>query len=306
MLLPDLFPGFVSETIDCKGVPIFARIGGDPAKPPVVLLHGFPQTHVMWAGIAGELARDYRVLVPDLRGYGASGIVAVEPDHAQMSKRAMAGDIVALMAHLGHDQFAVVGHDRGARVAYRLALDHAAHVTRLAVLDIVPTSAMWAAMNATTAMDCYHWMFLAQPAPLPETLIGGAPALYLDHTLASWTATKSLGAFSADALAHYRAAFARPERIAACCEDYRAGWHFDRLCDEEDRAAGRTIDCPMLVLWGRAGLPAGAVDAGTTPLTVWRQWAVDVEGEAIDSGHFIPEENPAATVVALGRFLERR
>jgi haloacetate dehalogenase len=215
----------------------------------------------------------------------------------------MAEDIVALMDSLGAAQFALAGHDRGGRVAYRLALDHPGRLSRLAVLDIVPTATMWAGMDANFAMKVYHWLFLAQPNPLPETLISKAPVTYLDHTLASWTAAKSLSAFSEGALAHYRAAFSMPGHVAATCEDYRAGFGIDRAHDEADHAAGNKIDCPMLVLWGSAGFPADAVDPESTPLAVWREWASKVEGEPIAAGHFIVEENPSDTLVALRRFL---
>jgi haloacetate dehalogenase len=214
----------------------------------------------------------------------------------------MAEDIVALVEELGHVKFALAGHDRGGRVAYRLALDHPGRLSRLAVLDIVPTAVMWSGMDAAFAMRVYHWLFLAQPKPLPETLIGAAPVAYLDHTLASWTAKRDLSAFSTGALAHYRATFAVPERIAACCDDYRAGWGIDRALDEADRAAGRRIECPLLALWGKAGLPADAVGPESSPLTVWREWSSDVEGGPIDAGHFLVEENPSATLAALQEF----
>ncbi|MDR3376269.1 MAG: alpha/beta hydrolase [Ancalomicrobiaceae bacterium] len=306
MDLPDLFPGFTAEVINTGPVKLFARVGGAADAPPLVLLHGYPQTHVMWAGIAGDLALKFRVVVPDLRGYGQSGIADIEPDSAQMSKRAMAGDIVALMAALGHARFALVGHDRGARVGYRLALDYPGHVSRLAVLDIVPTLDMWQGMDADYGMRTYHWFFLAQPRPMPETLIAAQPIAYLEHTLASWTALKSLDAFTAPALEHYRANFARPERVAACCEDYRAGWLIDRRLDEADRAAGRTIGCPVLALWGGAGFPAERTSAAgeeASPLTIWRQWADQVSGHAIDAGHFVVEENAGETLDRLLPFL---
>lgn len=302
MALPDLFPGFDSVTVDTGEARIFARVGGPKEGRPLVLLHGFPQTHVMWAPIAGELAKSFRVVVPDLRGYGWSQVAEVLPNHQQMSKRAMAHDVAELMRELGHAKFAVAGHDRGGRCAYRLALDHAAKITRLAVLDIVPTSVMWASMDAAFAMKVYHWMFLAQTAPLPETMIGKAPTNFLDMTMASWTAAKNLSAFSSSALAHYRAAINVPDRIAAMCEDYRAGYYFDRAIDEQDRANGRKIACPTLVLWGKSGIPSDAVDTDMTPLSVWKDWADNLSGRGIDGGHFIVEENPAATLEALLQF----
>jgi haloacetate dehalogenase len=260
----------------------------------------------MWAGIAGELAKDFRVIVPDLRGYGASQVVEPVPDHAQMSKRAMGTDIVECMKRLGYDRFAIAGHDRGGRAAYRLALDHPERITRLAVLDIVPTGDMWAAMDAKFAMKVYHWQFLAQPKPLPETLIGNSPVAFLDHTLASWTAARNLTAFSAGALRHYRAAVAVADRIGAFCEDYRAGWGIDRVHDEADRAKGNKIRCPTLVLWGNVGLPADAVDPESTQLAVWQAWADSVEGQPITSGHFLVEENPGETLAALKAFFSQR
>lgn len=292
----DLFPGFATRRLAAGEVNLFARIGG--SGPPVVLVHGYPQTHVEWRHVAPRLAERRTVVVLDLRGYGESD-APPSRDGALYAKRVMAADVVAAMAGLGFDRFAYVGHDRGARVGYRLALDDPGRLTRLAVLDIVPTAEMWRGMNAKRAMAVYHWPFLAQPAPLPETLIGRSPREYVDHTLASWTKTKTLEPFDSDALAHYRALFADPERIHACCEDYRAGATLDWEHDEDDAAAGRMIDAPLLALWGAAGLPA----QGESPLEVWRRWASDVEGHAIDAGHFLPEEAPEATAEALDAFL---
>ena len=289
---PDLFPGFDSRFVDAGEVRLFARVGG--AGPPLLLLHGFPQTHVEWRRIAGPLAKRFTVVAPDLRGYGASDAPASQRGEGY-AKRVMARDAVALMRALGFDRFRLAGHDRGGRVAYRLALDHPQAVEALAVLDIVPTAEMWAGMDAARALQVYHWSFLAQPAPLPERLLERDDGGWLDHTLASWTATKSLACFEPAALAHYRAFFAEPARIHACCEDYRAGATLDRAADETDRAAGRKISAPLLALWGAAGIPA----AGASPLDVWRRWATDVRGAAIDSGHFLPEENPEATRDAL-------
>ncbi len=297
--LADLFPGFDQHQVEGPGGGSFARVGGK--GPPVVLLHGFPQTHVEWHKIAPLLAQRFTLVIPDLRGYGRSAMPESRAGHAY-AKRLMAEDIIALMAHFGFARFAVVGHDRGARVGYRLALDHPEKVTRLALIDILPTYQMWARMDAARALQAYHWMFLAQPEPLPETLIAGAPQHYLDHTLASWTSAKSLAAFSPDALAHYRAAFAAPGRVHACCEDYRAGATLDRAADEADLAAGRTLTMPVLALWGTAGIPAGA-KSGAGPLDLWRPLAPGITGAALEGGHFLPEENPAATAAALLAFL---
>lgn len=295
--LPDLFPGFAARRLDVGAATIFARVGGE--GPPVLLVHGYPQTHVEWHRIASELARRFTIVAMDSRGYGESSIPASVKGEGY-SKRAIGADLIAAMAQLGHRRFAVIGHDRGGRVAYRLALDHPDHVTKLAALDIIPTIDMWEGMNATRAMQTYHWSFLAQSEPLPEMLIGKEPVRYIDHTLASWTKSKSLAPFDEGALAHYRAFFAQPERIRACCEDYRAGATIDVEHDRADRAAGKTVQCAMLALWGDAGIPA----AGASPLDIWRKsFAPQATGEGIDSGHFLPEENPRATLAALVPFL---
>ncbi len=297
--LADLYPGFTSHWVSTDVGKVFARAGGE--GPPVVLIHGYPQTGAMWHRIAPELARTHRVVVVDLRGYGWSSAPEGDGGVETYSKRAMGADIVRVMEELGHVRFAVVGHDRGARVAYRLALDHPGRVERLALIDIVPTLAMWDEINAAKAMKTYHWMFLAQPRPMPERLIGGDPVAYLNHTIASWTAAKSLEAFDPRALAHYRASFNNPDRIHAACEDYRAGATTDLAQDRADAEAGRTIACPVLVVWGTAGIPAAGEDA----LSVWRRtFAPQAEGHAIAGGHFLPEENPDATLAALKAFLE--
>ena len=290
----DPFPGFASRRVAVEGATLHARIGGD--GPPLVLLHGFPQSGLMWRKVAPALAARFTVVVPDLRGYGASSAPASQRGEGY-AKRAMGADIRQLMAALGFPRFRLAGHDRGARVAHRLALDAPDAIERLAVLDIVPTAVMWRGMDAKRAMQVYHWTFLAQPEPLPELLIGGAPQAYIDHTLASWTATRSLEPFEG-ALPAYRAAFAEPERLHAMCEDYRAGATLDPALDEADHAAGRRIEAPLLALWGAVGIPA----AGASPLDIWRDWARDVRGEAIAGGHFLPEEAPEATLRALDAF----
>jgi haloacetate dehalogenase len=287
----DLFPGFSSRHVAVHGATIHARIGGE--GPPLALLHGYPQSHLMWRKVAPELARRFTVVAPDLRGYGHSSAPESSAG-AAYSKRVMADDIVSLMRNLGFPHFSIAGHDRGGRVAYRLALDHANTVEKLAVLDITPTAEMWRGMDAERAMKIYHWMFLAQPEPLPETLIAGAAQAYVDHTLASWTATNSLDGFK-DALPSYRAAFTDPQRIHAMCEDYRAGATLDRAADDADFAAGKKIDAPLLALWGESGIPA----SGASPLEVWKAWAKDVRGHAIAGGHFLPEEAPEPTLEAL-------
>lgn len=293
--LADLFPGFESHWIDTEAGRIFARSGG--SGPPLVLLHGFPQTHVEWHRIAPDLAKRFTLILPDLRGYGWSAVPRSEKGEAY-SKREMAKDVVELMEKLGHVRFRIAGHDRGGRVAYRLALDHPGRVEKLAVLDIIPTADMWRGMNAARALQVYHWSFLAQPKPLPETLISKAPRDFIELTLASWTAAKTLDAFDPRALTHYRVFFSDPARVHACCEDYRAGATLDRAHDEADLAAGRRIGAPLLALWGAAGIPA----SGASPLDVWRNWCDDVQGLAMQSGHFLPEEDPEATRDALLAF----
>lgn len=290
-----MFEGFKETRVEGEGAELFCRIAG--AGEPLLLLHGFPQTGAMWAGLAPRLAEHFTVVVPDLRGYGRSS----RPDssHGQAySKRAMAADIRAVMGRLGHESFAVAGHDRGGRVAYRLALDAPEAVTRLAVLDIVPTAEVWGAMDAAAALSGYHWPFLARPEPLPERLIGADPVFYLETTLASWTKGKDLSAFSAEALTEYREAFAAPGAVRAACEDYRAGATLDREHDETDRRAGHRIDAPLLALWGADGSPVGKMDIAA----VWRRWAHDVEGVEVPGGHFVVEEAPARTLAALERF----
>lgn len=306
MQLHDFFEGWEARTIQVGETRIFCRLGGPASAPPVLLVHGYPQTHVMWHVVAHALAADFRVVLADLRGYGWSSTPAASADHAAFSKRAMAEDMIRVMETLGHVRFALVGHDRGARVGYRLALDHPGRLSRLTVLDIVPTADMWSGMDAARAMKVYHWMFLAQPAPLPETLIGGACDAYLEHTLASWTKAGDLSAFHRGAIAHYKAFFAVPERLHATCEDYRAGATIDRSHDEESLAAGRRIECPTLALWGASGIPADAEKGGrgASPLDVWSRWCTRLEGAPIDSGHFIPEENPSALLDRLVPFLK--
>ncbi|PNG27451.1 alpha/beta fold hydrolase [Methylocella silvestris] len=294
--LADLFPGFATHWIDIDSGRFFVRSHGE--GPPLLLLHGYPQTHVEWHKVAPALAERFTVVLMDMRGYGWSSAPASKKG-ALYTKRLMAQDAIAVMEQLGHIRFSLVGHDRGGRVGYRLALDHPERLEKLALIDIIPTAARWASLNAAEALKGYHWLFLAQPEPFPETLIGGAANYYVDHTLASWTLGKSLAAFDPRALAHYRAALNEPSRIHATCEDYRAGASLDRADDEADQAAGRKITTPLCVLWGGRGLGGG--DAST--LDIWGQWATNVTGQAIHGGHFLPEENPQTTLEALLAFL---
>jgi haloacetate dehalogenase len=293
----DLFPGFETRRIATAGAQIHARVGG--SGPPLLLLHGYPQTHACWHKVAPDLARQFTVVVPDLRGYGQSSGPAGGSDSSNYSKRVMAQDFVTVMAALGHQRFSVMSHDRGARVGYRLALDHAELVERLVTLDIVTTLDAWTDMDMSNAVGRFHWPFLARPAPFPETMIGHDPVYFLDYLLAQWTSTKDLSAFDPRALANYRESFSRPEVIHATCEDYRAGATCDPEIDLADRTAGRQIACPMLALWG-AQRKHGFVNK---PLETWRRWCPHVVGGPIVSGHFLAEEAPADTLAEALPFL---
>lgn len=289
--------GFEVRTLTGGDVPVSAHVAGQGR--PILLLHGFPQNHMCWEHVAPRLAMSRSVVVADLRGYGQSG-APESLDGALYAKREMARDLVKAMADLGHAQFDVLGHDRGARVAYRMALDFPDVVTRLGIIEVVTTHDMWASMDADLALAMYHWMHLAQPFPLPETMIGADPVAYVDHTLASWALNKSLACFSKDALESYRAQMSDPARVHAMCADYRAGATVDRQIDAADLKAGRKIRCPMRFVYARGGFPARTGD----PLAHWRKWADTVDAVAIDSGHFAMEENPAAVLEAFESFFD--
>jgi len=287
-----MFAGFREERIATAAAEIACRIGGK--GPPLLLLHGFPQTHVMWHRVAPELADRYSVVCPDLRGYGASSKPESGADHAAYSKRAMAQDQVELMRALGFSRFQVVGHDRGGRVAHRLCLDHPAAVERACVIDIAPTLTMYEATNQAFATAYYHWFFLIQPAPLPERLIGKDVDWFVERTLGSWGG----GYFDPAAVAAYKAAFRDPATLHAACEDYRAAASLDLAHDRAD--AERRIACPLLVLWGAKGVVARSYDV----LQAWRAKALQVGGRALPGGHFLPEECPAETLAELRAFLQ--
>ncbi|HVG76200.1 MAG TPA: alpha/beta fold hydrolase [Thermoleophilaceae bacterium] len=269
--------------------------------PPLLLLHGYPESHLMWHGAAPLLAEEHTVVAADLAGYGASFRPAPASDHAPHGKRAMAADQVEAMAALGFARFAVAGHDRGGRVAYRMALDRPERVERLAVLDIVPTGEVWRRADGDFARGYWHWSFLSLPAPLPERLIGGDPQAYFDlHVRAGMGLGTAPGRYPAEVLAAYRRALDDPAAVEAMCEDYRAGASVDAERDDADAAAGRRIACPVLVLWAaRGALPRFYGDV----LGVWRPWAPDVRGAAIDGTHFFPEDRPEETAAALLSFL---
>lgn len=295
---PDWFAGFEIVEHEMPDVTIHARVGGRADAPPLVLLHGFPQNHTMWHRVAQQLAPHFRLVLPDLRGYGDSGKPPGDPAHLTYSKRATAADVVGLMAVLGHKRFAVAGHDRGGRVAHRLAVDHPDAVTALAVLDIAPTLDMYEATDMRFATFYYHWFHLIQPSPLPETMIGGDPMFYLHWTLGGWGA-RGLDYLEPQALASYERCFADPAAIHAMCEDYRAAATIDLEHDRGSRAAGQKIACDTLVLWGARGV----VEALFDPLALWQaQCSGRVSGHALDGGHFLAEELPGETADALRDF----
>jgi haloacetate dehalogenase len=292
---------FTADEIDLGDTTIFVRSSG--AGPPILLLHGFPQTHLMWRAVAPILARRCFVVCADLRGYGRSGCPPSAADHAPYAKRTMAHDMVRMMARLGCERFAVAGHDRGGRVAYRLALDHPARVSAVAVLDIVPTHTAWQHADAAFALGFWPWSLLAQPEPLPERILGAAADAIVDHALRSWGSPASV--FSPEVRAAYVGGLADPSHAHAICEEYRAAATIDREHDGVDLAGGHRIACPLLVLWSGQGPLADWYASQGGPLGVWRAWADDVQGHAVEGGHFFPEEAPEMTAEALGRFVAR-
>ena len=291
-----LFPGFADKRLAVNGVEIQAVVGG--SGPPLLLLHGAPQSHVMWHHIAPRLAERFTVVATDLRGYGDSSKPPGGGDHADYSFRTMTADQVAVMKQLGHNSFSVVAHDRGARVTHRMLLDHPEAVTRAALLDIVPTKYVYDHTDRALATAYFHWFFFIQPAPLPETLITASPDFFLKTKMASQTKSGTLEAIDSRALQHYLAPFRDPSRVHAMCEDYRAGAYADYEIDKADVAAGKKITIPMLALWGDAGIASVAA----TPLDTWKQWATNVRGSPVDSGHFLAEENPDETARLLRAF----
>ncbi len=288
-----MFEGFALRRVGVTDTEISVRIGG--VGPPLLLLHGYPQTHAMWHKIAPDLARQWTVVAPDLRGYGDSGRPPSDASHSAYSKRAMAKDMVELMTQLGFDRFSIAGHDRGGRVAHRLALDRPDRVIRVAMIDIIPTRTVFQRVDKSLAISTYHWFFLIQPDALPETLIGGNPEFYLEWTLRRWS--RDFGAFAPAALADYKRCFRDPAVIHATCEDYRAGASIDLEHDDAD--IDKKISCPLLALWG-----GGPITARLGVIEAWRERASDVRGAPIDCGHFLAEEKPVETLAALRRFFE--
>ncbi|MBR0643881.1 alpha/beta fold hydrolase [Plastoroseomonas hellenica] len=293
-----VFDDFDAIDVEAGEASIFLRRAG--SGPAILLLHGFPQTHLMWRQVAPLLADRFTVICPDLRGYGRSGCPASRPDHAPYAKRAMAKDMVAVMETLGFQRFSVAGHDRGGRVAYRLALDHPERVERLAVLDILTTADVWERADARLAAGFWPWSLLAQPEPLPERLLSAAPEAVIDDALGGWGSPAE--AFSPAVRAAYIEVLRDPDRVHAICEEYRAAATLDRAHDLADREVGRRIACPVLALWsGRGALESWYAEAGG-PLALWRAWADDVRGGPLDAGHFFPEEIPEQTADELRRF----
>ena len=293
----DWFEGFKARDFDVGGVRVHARTGGRRGAPALLLLHGFPQTGALWHRVAQRLAAHFSLVIPDLRGYGRSAQALPDtPDHAHHSKRAMAQDLAGLMHQLGHERYDVCGHDRGGRVAHRLALDHPQAVRRLALIDIAPTLDMYEAADQHFASLYYHWFFLIQPAPHPERMIGADPVAYLHWKLGRWGAGAAGNFREPQALAEYEAAFSRAQAIHGACEDYRASFGIDLEHDRAARAAGHKIACDTLLLWGERGV----VHALFQPLALWQaQCAGRVSGTAVPAGHYIPEELPDDTAQRL-------
>lgn len=286
-----MIPGFARHDLDVGGIRIALERAGH--GPPLLLLHGYPQTRTCWHLVAPRLVRRFTVVAADLRGYGDSGKPAGSPDHREYSKRAMANDLVAVMSALGFDRFGVAGHDRGGRVAHRMALDHPDVVERLAVLDIVPTRTLFATTDRAFATAYYHWFFLIQPDGLPERMIGADPEWFLRETVRRWSGPGR--GVAEEAMAEYVRCFSDPAAIHASCEDYRAAAGIDL---EHDAADAGPLAAPLLVLWGRHG----AMERLNDVIATWRALARDVRGGHLPCGHFLPEECPDETAAALEDF----
>ena len=292
-----MFEHFAEHRLETDRGVVFAQVGG--SGPPLLLLHGYPQTHLMWHATAAALAEHSTVVATDLAGYGASFRPAAAPDHGPHSKRALAADQVQAMTALGFDRFAVAGHDRGGRVAYRMALDHPERISAVAVFDVVPTGEVWARADAQLALFYWHWAFLAQPAPLPERLIAGDPDAFFDLHVRALGLGRQPDRYPPELMAAYRRLLDDPSVVEAICEDYRAGATIDREHDDADRGK-RRIECPLLALWSaRGALPRLYGDV----LAVWRPWAREATGRGLDASHFLVEDRPEDVARELTAFL---
>jgi haloacetate dehalogenase len=287
----EFFPGFRRQTIQTSGTSINVMTGGEGS--PLLLLHGFPQTHILWRKVAPDLARNYTLIMPDLRGYGDSGKPPAGENHVNYSKRSMARDQVEVMEKLGYRQFAIVSHDRGSRVAHRLTLDHPDRVTKLVLMDVCPTHYMYRTTDKEMASAYFHFFFFIQPAPFPETLMGRG----VDETLNFFMGSVMPDGIEPQAYAEYRRCFSDPATIHAACEDYRAAASIDLEHDEADM--DQKIACPLLVLWGAKGLVGRKYDV----LSIWRERANRVSGKALPGGHWIPEEYPRELLAEIELFL---
>jgi haloacetate dehalogenase len=290
--MTNFFPGFEDRRIETSGASINLVTGG--SGPPLLLLHGYPQTHLMWRKLAPRFAAEFTVVVPDLRGYGDSSKPPAGPDSSNYSKRALAQDQVETMAVLGFERFAVAGHDRGARVAHRLARDHPQRIDRLALLDIVPTLYRFETIDQKAATSSWHWFFLIQPSGFPERLIGSEAEFFLRHQLGALL--REPAKLEPEAFAEYLRCFKNPETIRATCDEYRAGATIDLVHDRADQ--GHRLTMPLLMLWGERSSQGSGYDI----LSVWRDHAEHVTGHAVNSGHFLPEEAPEDTYRALRDF----
>jgi haloacetate dehalogenase len=295
-----MMDGFATAEIQSDETCIFMRWTG--SGPPVLLLHGFPQTHLMWRSVAPLLARNFTVVCADLRGYGRSGCPVSTPDHAPYAKRAMARDMVSVMQQLGFARFSVAGHDRGGRVAYRMALDHPDRVDRLAVLDVLPTETVWDRADARFALAFWPWSLLAQAEPLPERILAAASEAIVDDALGGWGSPPDV--FPPEVRTAYVEALRDPDHAHAICEEYRAAATIDREHDTAARVNGSRIVCPLLVLWSARGALDTWYVEESGPIGLWRAWCDDVQGYALDAGHFFPEEAPEKTADALNRFFD--
>jgi haloacetate dehalogenase len=289
---------FTTSEIQTGETSIFVRSYG--SGPPILLLHGFPQTHLMWRSLAPLLARNFAVVCADLLGYGRSGCPPSAPDHSPYAKRSMAQDMVSVMERLGFPRFSVAGHDRGGRVAYRMALDHPDRVERIAVLDILPTETVWDLADARFALAFWPWSLLAQPEPLPERILAAVPEAIVDDALGGWGSPSAV--FPPEVRVAYVHSLRDPRHAHAISEKYRAAATIDREHDRSDRASGRRIVCPLLVLWSAHGALENWYAEEGGPLALWRAWGDDVQGHALGAGHFFPEEAPEQTADALSLF----